>query len=148
MNTTYGLDWNDLLRADYTENLAIELEGMRNIKDGPYGQVYSGYYKAPATGRHRFYMTCDDSCQLYLSTTPNDPSKATRIYQSDGHTSFRNYLLTNEFKQTQWISLEKDEFYYIEVRHIQGTGGDHFSVAVEIEDFEAPNGHHHSMKEI
>lgn len=36
----------------------------------------------------------------------------------------------------------------MEVRHIQRQGGDHISVAVEIEDANITPGHHHTMREI
>lgn len=51
-------------------------------------------------------------------------------------------------KQTPWFSLTKDEAYYLEVRHLQWSWGEHVSVAVEIEDPTLAPGHHHTMKEI
>jgi hypothetical protein len=51
-------------------------------------------------------------------------------------------------KQTEWLTLTQGEYYYLEVRHIQRFGGDHISVAVEIEDPNITPGHHHTMKEI
>jgi hypothetical protein len=46
------------------------------------------------------------------------------------------------------VALEEGKAYYIEGRQYEGTGGDHFSVAVEIErDDDAPV-HHHQMREI
>jgi len=59
------------------------------------------------------------------------------IYTSDGHTSYRNYFNVLGRKTTQWFSLQADQYYYIEARHIQRTGGDHMSVAVEIDDSNA-----------
>ena len=40
----------------------MDLEAQVNLKNGPSGNVYSGFLKAPATGRCRFYMACDDAC--------------------------------------------------------------------------------------
>lgn len=34
---------------------------------------------------------------------------------------------------SEWIDLKKGEHYFIEGRHTESGGGDHFSVAVEIE---------------
>lgn len=94
VNVSTGLDYPTLLNSAYTETLALELEGARNIKDGYYGQIFKGFFKAPNTGRYRFYMSCDDGCQLWLSTTNKDISSATKILETDG-TSFRNYLQVN-----------------------------------------------------
>jgi hypothetical protein len=44
---------------------------------GTYGQKITGYFKAPATGGFRFYLSADDSAILKFSTTPNNPSTAT-----------------------------------------------------------------------
>lgn len=78
-----------------------------------------------------------------------DPTQKKVIYTSDGWAPYRGYLTPLEGrKQTDWLSLTKDEAYYIEVRHMQWSGGDHISVAVEIEDPTITPGHHHTMKEI
>jgi len=59
---------------DFIETLAIDLEAPRDIKNGNMGNVYSGYYKAPSTGRHRFYISCDDMAVIYFSNVNMDPS--------------------------------------------------------------------------
>jgi hypothetical protein len=48
--------------TEYTDMLAMDLEAPINIKDGNSGNLYSGYFKAPATAGYRFYMSCDDTC--------------------------------------------------------------------------------------
>lgn len=47
------------------------MEGPVNVKDGNYGNVYSGFFKAPADGKYRFYMSCD-VCQLSLGNAGGD----------------------------------------------------------------------------
>ena len=42
--------------------------------------------------------------------------------------------------------MTEGEPYYLEAKTVENGGGDHFSVAVEIEDDVV--GHHHSMKEV
>lgn len=50
---------------------------------------------------------------------------------------------------TDWIELTEGEHYYMKGEHYDGGGGDHYSVAVEIEATEdSLEGHHHSMKEV
>lgn len=47
---------------NYTDTLALDLESPQNIKDGFSGNVYTGYFRAPATAKYRFYIACDDAC--------------------------------------------------------------------------------------
>jgi hypothetical protein len=48
---------------------------------------------------------------------------------------------------SEWVNLTEGEAYYLEAVTYEGSGGDHFSVAVEIEQSDFV-GHHHSMKEV
>lgn len=48
---------------------------------------------------------------------------------------------------SDWIALEAGEFYHIEGYHMEWSGGDHFSVAVEFEQADTA-GHHHARKEV
>jgi hypothetical protein len=44
--------------------LGLSLQPPQNEKDGYWGNRYTGYFKAPLTGRYKFYMSCDDQCKL------------------------------------------------------------------------------------
>jgi IPT/TIG domain len=150
-NQTTSLTYSILeSQPPYKEVLAIDFETPKNEWDGPFGNVLSGYFKAPATANYRFYMTCDDLCRLYLSKTSMSPSAKTLIYEHKSDTGFRDfYEPWKKLHATDWIALTKDEYYYIEGQHIQGGGGDHFTVGLEIDD---PNqsvvGHHHTRREV
>lgn len=48
--------------VNYTDTLALDLESPQNIKDGFSGNIYTGYFRAPATAKYRFYIACDDQC--------------------------------------------------------------------------------------
>lgn len=50
--------------------------------------------------------------------------------------------------ESEWVWLEEGEAYYIEARHFEGWGNDHFSVAVEIERDSDAEEHLHQMAEI
>ena len=68
MNTTYGLSYSSFdYDSNFTMMLAPDLEAPINVKNGAYGNAYSGYFKAPATAMYRFYLACDDACTMYLS---------------------------------------------------------------------------------
>ena len=138
---------NHTTSTEFIETLALDLETHNNVKDGYSGNIFTGYFKAPASAKYRFYLSCDDECNLRLSTVNKDPSAATVIYRSDGWTSYRNYLAGGR-KTTDWLTLTAGEYYYLEARHIQRFGGDHLTVSVEIDDSTITPGHHHTTKEV
>lgn len=122
------------------------METIQNQKDGYEGNVFQGYFKAPATASYRFYMTCDDVCQLYLGNSNLNTSDISLIHQEYSWSYYRSYFTFAGQHITPWINLTMGDYYYIEAKHIQYSGADHVSVAVEINDPNALQGHHHSMK--
>lgn len=61
-----------------------------------------------------------------------DPSAKANILQIDSWEHYRNYFKVDGKRMSAWLNLTKDEYYFIELRHIQGSGGDHVTVSVEI----------------
>jgi len=111
-----------------------------------------GWFVPPATTRYRFYIACDDYCNIELGDTPNQVENTTEINHNFIATDFRDWWESSNrhlgySRISEWIELEEGEPYYIEGKQLQGSGGDHFSTAVEIEH-DAMEGHHHSMKEV
>jgi hypothetical protein len=41
--------------------------------------MYKGWFVAPATTRYRFYVACDQACDVQFGSTPMDPSSATML---------------------------------------------------------------------
>jgi hypothetical protein len=80
--------------------IAVDLEAPSNVKDGYSGNIFSGYFKAPANAGYRFYVSCDDWCQLALSNVDKNPAANTTIYTSDGWSSFRGYFAASGVKKT------------------------------------------------
>jgi N-acetylmuramoyl-L-alanine amidase CwlA len=115
--TTELTEANITASTEFVEMLALDLEAPQNVKDGWSGNVYTGYFKAPATAKYRFYVSCDDECSVRFSTVNKDPSAATKVYTSDGWTSYRSYLGGGR-KITEWFNLNSAEYYYMEVKHI------------------------------
>jgi hypothetical protein len=79
-----------------------------------------------------------------------DATSPTIIADNRYNTDYRDWWETRgaQFKKiSDWITLDAGVHYYIEANHYEGTGGDHFSAAVEIEQ-SAMVGHHHAMKEV
>ena len=122
------------------------------------GTVSKGWFKAPAAGNYRFFMSCDDACKLLIDTTnkydkdaPVEPSRE-QIAIRHWATSWRNYLITPEEEasnqyQSEWIAMEEGEFYSIEGFMLEYTGSDHFTVSMEYEQADTA-GHHHANKEV
>jgi len=74
------------------------------------------------------------------------------MMESWGWVSYRSYFSRIEKDrpelQSDWVWLEEGEPYYIEGRMFEAHGGDHFSVAVEIERDSDAEEHPHQMAEI
>ena len=131
------------------ETLALQLEAPYQIGDY-YWQKYTGWFVPPVSGRYRFYISCDDDCRLIFGNTPNNSTDVSQIHDIYSSTIFREYWRTTDGneRQSEWLTLTKDEPYYIELRHFEWNGGnDHVSVAVEIEQSEIVD-HHKSFKEV
>jgi hypothetical protein len=75
--------------------IAVDLEAPFGQKDGNEGNIFTGYFKAPATARYRFYVSCDDWCQLSFSSVDKNPAANTTIYTSNGWTNYRSYIHPN-----------------------------------------------------
>ena len=76
------------------ESLELVFEHPTDYKEKN-GQIFEGYFKAPATGEYRFYLDCQNSCELRLdSTTPlsmNAPFTPVIIANQD-RSYWRDYL--------------------------------------------------------
>jgi hypothetical protein len=135
----------------YSETLALNMESPYN-EGTLLGNVYKGWFVAPATTNYKFYLACDDFCKLNLGNVSGAVEDPTEIASIGSHLDYRDWWATKsnvqQYKrQSDWISMTKGEHYYMEAQHIERNGGDHFAAAVEIEQSDII-GHHHSMKEI
>lgn len=94
-----------------------------------YGQFINGYFKAPYSGDYTFWLTSDDASQLWLSTDSTAANKKLLI----DYTSWTDYndFITKNIKSAA-TTLVKDSYYYIEIKHVQGGGFEHFGLGVEI----------------
>ena len=92
------------LRTDESVEVSetVLLTSFEHQKDVRYydGMITTGWFKAPETGRYRFYISCDDACKLYLNTdTPFDKSapaeaELTEIAARWWHSEWRHYFVT------------------------------------------------------
>jgi len=71
------------------DRFAVQAESFQNRYHN-HGRVYSGLFKAPDTTDYRFYMACDDSCELFLSSD-EDPANMVSVLVSVEKSGFRDY---------------------------------------------------------
>lgn len=91
-----------------------------------YASRMRAYVCVPQTGTYTFWISSDDSSELYLSTDDTEANKKL-IAWVYGATQFRNYNKYPSQKSVE-ISLQAGNRYYIEARHKEGTGNDFISV--------------------
>lgn len=142
---------NDTSYADFVRNetLALTLSTPKD-EGNHHGNVFKGWFIPPASTNYSFWMACDDHCILKLGNTSglgNDTTDVRDIINIYSWSEWRDYFKADKINRTSGkIYLEADKPYYLEALHIEGGGGDHMSVAVEIESA-ATVGHYHAVKE-
>ncbi|MCK7544042.1 PA14 domain-containing protein [Marinobacter bryozoorum] len=94
-----------------------------------YGSLVRGYVTPPTDGRYRFFVTGDDETQFWLSDSSSS-SDITLIASVPGWTNPGEYSKYTSQTSSE-ITLSGDSRYYFEIRHKEGRGGDHFTVAWE-----------------
>ena len=134
------------------KQLAIELASEYNFGDN-IGSIYKTWFTPPHTGKYRFYMICDDNCQMKIGLCAGSTSPLTTLLSLSGWTQY-NAFWSNENrysdapkKVSDWVELEKDQHYYMYTKYMEGGGNDYMKSGVEIEN-SGIVGHHHTMKEI
>ena len=115
--------------------LALQFETPHSYGPDNIGNFYQGWFVPPATTRYRFYAACDDACEVKIGETPMSTSGLTTLLSISDHSGSREYFdpNSNVNRRSGWIDLTAGQHYYIEGRHTESSGGDHLSVAVEIE---------------
>lgn len=111
----------------------VRISGFSDDTQGDaYGSTVRSWLIAPITGTYRFWITGDDSAELFLSLD-GVPSNMTKICGLDSSSS-RNQWTLYESQQSVAYSLTAGQVYYLEARHKQDTADNHLAVAWEIKD--------------
>lgn len=146
-------NYADLAKPNWMKNmsLAMNLESSQNLGDR-FAHEYKGWFIAPASTRYRFYMSCDAQCNVKLDTTPNSNSSATALTYTNRASYFREFykdvdLGSNVKRISDWVTLSAGQPYFLQAAGYDGTGSDHFSVGLEIEQTAVTN-HHHAIREV
>ncbi len=132
--------WQDITYRDYSELSADEFfpktpDGCKTLYslqapykfDDYYGSVTRGFISVDSTVQVRFAVTGDDETELYLSTDETIANLALTAYM-DGYTGTTELDKDTTTQWSSYITLVKDEYYYFELRHLEGTGGDHSAI--------------------
>ena len=91
-----------------------------------YGTRMRGYIVAPTTGNYVFTAVSDDASLVYLSWNA-DPRFKQEICSVPGWTNTGEF--TKYSSQTSsTIALQAGKFYYVEMLHKEGSGGDHLAL--------------------
>jgi len=94
-----------------------------------YGSLVRGYIQPPVDGQYRFFVSGDDQTQFLLSSGQSS-ADAEVVASVTGWTSSGQFDKYTS-QTSPYLSLSAGKRYYFELRHKEGTGGDHFSVAWE-----------------
>jgi parallel beta-helix repeat protein len=101
------------------------LEGPLNIGEN-YGAKIKGFLIPPITGKYTFWISADDSGEIWLSTDAK-PANKVNIANTLSWTNAREW---NKFssQKSKEITLQAGQKYYVEVLHKQGGGGGNLAV--------------------
>jgi PKD repeat protein/glucose/arabinose dehydrogenase len=106
-------------------NYPTSFQGPINTANN-YGTRMRGYIIAPTTGNYLFTAVSDDHSVVYLS--PNaDPAFKQVICSVPGWTNINEF---NKYpsQNSAPIHLEAGRYYYVEMLHKEGSGGDHLAL--------------------
>jgi len=112
------------------------------VNSFPYKDIWRGLFKAPSTGNYKFMISGDDVSTFYLDTetpwsssvTQYTPTERAKCSYAVNFQEF--YRMDSQISSD--IALEADKYYYMEIKHSEGSGGDHVTLGVQVpnnEDF-------------
>ena len=128
LNTPTSLSW-----AGYNSIFGYNITLADSVRNG-YGARLRSYFVAPSNGLYRFFIRSDDCSELYMNTNAvnsTDPNGAVLLAWMDGWNGAYNSTPT---ATAQNVSLTGGQRYYIELRYLEGGGGDGGSLAVRAQD--------------
>lgn len=105
---------------------ALSLAEFANYSSAGYGARVSGWLTPQASGSFHFYVSADDSVELWLSSDEN-PANKTKIAYASSYTGNKDWTKYASQKSAA-IALTANRSYYLEVLYKNGTGGNHMAV--------------------
>jgi hypothetical protein len=131
--------WNNLYDDEYTELSALphfpdspddtkilyKLSGPSNYND-LFGARVRGFLSVPTTSTVTFNTTANRYVKFYLSTD-NNPVNLSLVAYTPGSVNREEHDAYPE-QTSNAITLTAGQYYYFEIDHIEGYGGDHFTI--------------------
>lgn len=126
----YSSNWNFPITLPTT---APNITNYQGNTQGPWGigENYTsrvrGYICPQTTGAYQFNVTGDDNVELFVSTNSLSSDMVRRAYINGwtGETEYTKY--TSQTSST--ITLQANQIYYFELRHVEGGGGDGWRIS-------------------
>ena len=105
-----------------------------------YGDRYRAYLVPQASGPHRFFLACDDSCEVRIGSASSfsRASGSLPAAASARVASWTNRYAWSSGAATPFVSLVKGQWYAVEVLLKQGGGGDGVALAWQTPGGSAP----------
>ncbi len=94
--------------------------------DNDFGSIIRGFISVPSSESVLFNITGDDDIRFYLSSNENPTNLQMEAY-INGHTGTDEHDKYPE-QNSRAIALQAGQYYYFELHHIEGGGGDHVSL--------------------
>ena len=124
-------DFNELFAHETFPERPDDSRTLYSLKaptnfDNFYGSLIRGFIKIDQTETIQFNITGDDATRFYLSTD-NTKGNLTEIASINGHTGTTEHTKYPE-QTSEFIMLNAGQYYYFELLHVEGNGGDHAAV--------------------
>lgn len=130
-NTTYNPNWPDRPNPAYPR-VSTDFETGVNTGMNYYGQRLRTFVVPPTNGACTFWISSDDSSQLFLSSD-EDPAHKRLVAWVSGWTSSREWFKEPN-QQSAPVVLAAGRRYYLEALMQQGQGGDNLAVRWQLPD--------------
>jgi hypothetical protein len=114
-----------------TNTVTLTSLATPNYYANNYGSRIRGYICPPATGTYVFYISGDDTAELWISSN-DDPANKWQLASVPAATRVNQYnKYMSQFGDTH---LTQGQRYYFEILHKEANGADHVEVGWELPD--------------
>lgn len=143
-DTRYGVSFAELnTMTPISTTVATSIDHFTGFTE-KFGLKYDGWFKAPETGNYKFYLACDDNCKINLDgtnafnkldppATQQTPAQVAHKYWGRWRDFWNERAAQPADKNSDWIPLQKGEFYKMDVLFTEWTSSDYLTAAVEFE---------------